>query len=278
MDLNGEALMNDAADISWSGGSATFNTLMKVVQMILTKTPEALFPDAWKLTVESILPWFIGAGAVLVNLFFLIGFLRQNTNLKENVTIESWIEGAIRVIVANSLILNGVGILEDFIGISTAATKFVVGKEVVQIVNPDFDAGTLLFYLFVGIIYFIASAVCGILILIVILKRVLYIDYCIAVMPIGIATFAGGRGFENSGIAWIKTFLTYCFEIVAIAFLLRVGSVMASGLPAFILDAANESGMFDGFWNGINNMVVMVFLTSVIKNADDLVRRSFDLR
>lgn len=278
MDLNGEALMNDAADISWSGGSALFNTIMKVVQMILSKTPEEIFPDAWKLTVDSILPWFIGAGAVLVNLFFLIGFFRQNLNLKENVTLEAWIEGGIRVIVANTLILNGVVILQDFITLATVATKFIIGKNVIQITNPDFDAGTLLFYLFVGIIYFVTSAVCSIIIIVVIMKRVLYVDYCVAIMPIGIATFAGGRGLENSGIAWIKTFLTYCFEVIAIAFILRVGTIMASGLPAFILDVANESGMFDGFWNGINNLIVMVFLTSVIKNADDLVRRSFDLR
>lgn len=278
MDLNGEALMNDAAEIFWSGGSSLFNTMMKVVQMILYKTPEEIFPDAWKLTVDSILPWFIGAGAVLVNLFFLIGFFRQNLNLKENVTLEVWIEGGIRVIVANTLILNGVVILQDFITLATVATKFIVGKNVIQIINPDFDAGTLLFYLFVGLIYFVTSAVCSIIIIVVIMKRILYVDYCVAIMPIGIATFAGGRGLENSGIAWAKTFLTYCFEVVAIAFILRVGTIMASGLPAFILDVANESGMFDGFWNGINNLVVMVFLTSVIKNADDLVRRSFDLR
>lgn len=278
MDLHGKELIESAGQIAWSGGSATWNAFMKVIQVILTKTPQEVFPDVWAVTVESILPWFIGAGAALINLFFFIGFIRQNTNLKENVTLEVWIESGIRVVVANTLIICGVDIMEDFLTLSTVATRYVVGPNILEIVNPEFDASTIFFYLCVGLLYFITSVVCSMMILLTICIRILYICFCVVAMPIGIATFAGGRGLENSGIAWLKTFLTFCFQIVVIAFLLRIGTIMASGLSPLLQDGFNGLEIMDGFLNGVNNLFIMVFMTSAIKNSDDLIKRTFDLR
>lgn len=274
----GEELMQDAADISWSGGSATWNALIQVVQLLLTKTPEESFPTAWQVATETLLPWFIGAGAALVNLIFFIGFIRQNINLRENVTIEVWIECIIRVIIANTFIKNGLIIISDFLRLSVTATKFVAGNDILQITNPELDAGTILFYLFVGIIYFIVSVVCSVMIMLTILQRYLYINFCVVAMPIGIASLAGGRGIENSGYAWVKTFLTYCFQIVVIAIILRIGSLMASEVPGLILSMADDGSVFKGFFGGLNNLIVMVFMTATIKNSDDLIKRSFDLR
>ena len=82
----------------------------------------------------------------------------------------------------------------------------------------------------------------------------------------------------NTGRAAIKTFFTYCFQIVVIAFWLRIGTLMASGISGLIISQTNDSGLFDGFYQALNNMICMLFMTTLIKNSDELLRKAFDLR
>ncbi|MBC5685334.1 hypothetical protein H8R94_01670 [Roseburia sp. NSJ-9] len=273
-----DQILGNSIDIAWSGGSATWNILMTVIQSIITMTPQEIFPDAWQVTTEIILPWFIGAGAACINMIFMIGFMKQTTNFRENLTLEVFVEGGIRIIIANTLLIYSQTIMEDFINLATMATKFVMGTEPLKIVNPTLDVGTVLFYFVLGIIYFIASAVCAGNNLLTVLKRVAYILFCIIAVPVAAVTFVGDREMANTGRAAIKTFFTYCFQIVVIAFWLRIGTLMASGISGLIISQTNDSGLFDGFYQALNNMICMIFMTSLIKNSDELLRKAFDLR
>ena len=100
-----DQILGNSIDIAWSGGSATWNALMTVIQSIITMTPQEIFPDAWQVTTETILPWFIGAGASCINMIFMIGFMKQTTNFRENLTLEVFVEGGIRIIIANTLLI-----------------------------------------------------------------------------------------------------------------------------------------------------------------------------
>ena len=273
-----DQILGNSIDIAWSGGSATWNALMTVIQSIITMTPQEIFPDAWQVTTETILPWFIGAGASCINMIFMIGFMKQTTNFRENLTLEVFVEGGIRIIIANTLLIYSRTIMEDFLNLSTMATKFVMGTEPLKIVNPTLDVGTVLFYFVLGIIYFIGSVACAGYNLLTVLKRVAYILFCIIAVPVAAVTFVGDREMANTGRAAIKTFFTYCFQIVVIAFWLRIGTLMASGISGLIISQTNDSGLFDGFYQALNNMICMLFMTTLIKNSDELLRKAFDLR
>lgn len=265
-------------DLSWSWGNAAWNGLIKIVFTLLTKTPEEFSADAWAVVTDTLYPWFLSAGVSLLNLFFFIGFIRQNMNLRDNITIETWIEGFIKVIISNAIMQEGLTLVNDFLTLQVAATEFALGENVLVLSVPEVDIGTLLFTLFLGLIYFIISAVCGVMVLLEVMKRFLFVTASITVGPIAICTMAGGRGLESSAHAWIKTFLTYCFQFVLIAVILRIGTLMGSSLPAFLQSQEGPGEIFDGFVLCLNNLVFMLFITTGIKGTDNLLEKMFSLR
>lgn len=266
------------ADRTWSAGVTAWDGLIRVVYTILTKTPEEFSPDAWAIVTDTLYPWFLSAGVALLNLFFFIGFVRQNTNLKDNITIETWIEGFIKVIIANAVMQEGLTLAEDFLTLQVAATKFVLGKDMLILTVPELDLGAFLFGFFIGLIYFIVSLVCGVMVLLEVMKRFLYMAASIAVAPAAICTMAGGRGLENTAHAWIKTFFTYCFQFVMIAVILRIGTLMGSSLPGFLQAQEGLGEAFDGFVLWLNNLVSMLFMATAIKGTDNLLEKMFGLR
>lgn len=267
------------ADPSWSWGNAFWNDFIKIAFTILTKTPEEFSPEAWAVVTDTLYPWFLSAGVALLNLFFFIGFVRQNTNLRDNITIETWIEGFIKVIIANAVMQEGLTLTGDFLTLQVKATKFALGKNTLTLTNPEMDLGTFLFMnFFMSLIYFITSAVCGIMVVLEVMKRFLYITVSIVVGPVAICTMAGGRGLENTAHSWIKTFLTYCFQFVIIAVILRLGTLMGSNLPDFLQSQEGIGEIFDGFVLCTNNLVLMLFMATAVKGSDNLLEKMFGLR
>ena len=65
-------------------------------------------------------------------------------------------------------------------------------------------------------IYLIISGVCSITVLIEVLGRFLNLFMLISVAPTALSTLSGGRGIENSAIAWFKSFLTSTLQIIVI--------------------------------------------------------------
>ena len=83
--------------------------------------------------IQDIYNWFMGAGLVLLNLFCLIAFCRQASRLRENVTMEMWIELFIKVILGNVFMVEGlqlvIAVLLMILGVIIVATS---GKKLVE--------------------------------------------------------------------------------------------------------------------------------------------------
>ena len=116
--------------------------------------------------VQSIYSWFMGAGLVLLNLFCLISFCRQASRLRENVTMEMWIELFIKVIIGNVLMLEGLNIIQGFLNVASATSSVFLNISDVDIVTGNIDLGAVLAYVLVGIFFLIGSVVCGIMIVV----------------------------------------------------------------------------------------------------------------
>lgn len=256
-------------------GNAIWEVVMDMIFSIATTSPMAFSKDAWKYTQEMY-KWSLGMGLSLMNIFFLIGFFRQVSNLRENITTEILVEQLIKLILANALMLSGLKIIKEFFTVAAKLTKEVLTKNMPPITTDNLDVGSWLFFFVFGMLYVICAVVCGIIMLLTIFGRYLKLYISTVLSPVAISTLAGGRGFENSAYAWIKSFLVNVFEIVVIALTMTIAGKMIGSI-----DWGKASGdiasMADGFISCIEGMFTMVLLTSAVKGADVMLKRSFGL-
>ena len=105
----------------------------------------------------------------------------------------------------------------------------------IQIVPDNIDVGAVLAYILIGILFVLASIVCGIMIVVTVLSRIINIHILICMMPIACSTLAGGPEIERSGWAWLRTFLSYCFEVVVIALVIKLGGALNGALQEWAI-------------------------------------------
>lgn len=260
----------------FQGASGAWNWCMIFVLNLLTKTPDTFSPDAWTYVTDTLYPWFLSIGAFLLNMFCLIGFCRQASNLRDNVTIEMWIELFIKIIVANTLMVNGLSFMQEFFSVSGSLSTEILISDPPAAYNGEVDAGAVIMYVVFGLVYMLIALVCGVIILIEVLSRFINLYILTATAPIALSTWAGGRGIENTAYAWIKSFLTAVFQIVVIAMVLTIGGNIASGLQTDMTSTVLD--WFDGANSILWSMIYMVMMAAGVKGADGLLKRAFDLR
>lgn len=261
----------------FSPASVIWNACMKATYAMLGKTPQGFSSSAWDDIVASIYPWFLSIGVVLLNLFCLIGFIRQASNLRENVTTEMWVELFIKVMIANTVMVNGISLMSDMFSAASQASSYIVGDQPPQIVTNDMSLAVLILNIVIGIFYFIAASICGFMIMLEVFARFMQIYLLMATAPIALSTWAGGRGFEDTAYAWIKSFLTNTFLIVVIALILRIGGKMVEGFT-FMGDETLFESIFGGAGDIFKSFVTMCFMATAIKGSDGFLKRAFNLR
>lgn len=256
-----------------------WNFLMSIVNTMMGTSPEKYSTSAWVYISTSVYPWFLSMGAVFLNLFYMIGFCRQMSNLKENVTMEMLLELFIKVIIANVLLQNGLAIMQEFTDFASGITGGLMGETMPGIAGDDYDIGVSLAMTMLAPIYLILAAVCGITILIEVMGRFLNLYMLIAVAPLSLSTLAGGRGIENTSIAWFKSFLTSVFQIAVIALVLRISSmIISSNLLTAAISATLLGDWFDGAASVIMSLVTMPFMATAVKASDNFLKRAFNLQ
>ncbi len=255
-------------------GKGVWDTVMSIILLVLPMSPQKYSPDAWGYVSGTLYPWFAGAGAVLLNLFCLLGFVRQASNIKENITTEMWIELLIKVVLANVVMKNGITLFRSFFK-AAGLTVVDIVVNTPEIPSDPADLGSLIFTSIFGIIYFISAFLCGLKVLLEVLGRYFQIYVLVAVAPIAMATWAGGRGFEDTVYAWIRTFLTTVFQIVIIAIALIICRFISGGLNGI---AQNLTFVSPGFMNACVGMVTMFLTATAVTSSDELLKRAFNLR
>lgn len=234
----------------------------------------------WNYISGTLYPWFLSMGSVLVNIFFLVGFCRQATNLKENVTAEMWIELFIKVVIANVLMQNGLTIMQEFTGLAGKMSGEVLPANLPGILGNNYSIGLSLALVLLAPIYLILVIVCGVTILLEVMGRFLNLYMLMAVAPLALSTYAGGHGLENTAIAWFKSFLTNTFQVVAIALILRVSQsmIVSNVLTMALNNWGSISGWFAGAGELFWSMIYMPFMAISVKASDNFLKRTFDLR
>lgn len=265
--------INNLFNLAQSG----WNFFMLMTYSMIGMTPESYSPGAWSYVTGTLYPWFLTIGVTLLNIFCMVGFIRQASNLKENVTMEMWIELFIKVVIANVLMTNGIALMQDIMSMGSSLSGNIMNDHFPSVYSSEMDLGAALVYLIFGLIYAIAAAVCGGMIFLEVMGRFLNLYMLVAVSPIALSTIAGGRGLDSAAHAWIKSFLTTVFQIAVIAIVLQIGARMMTS-SAYV-DATNTPlDWFDGAGAVMMSFITMIFLTTAVKGSDGFLKRAFDLR
>lgn len=256
-------------------GNMIWDTIMFYVFGAMTTTPQGYSADAWNYVSGTVYPWSMGIASVLLNLFFMIGFFRQTANIKENMTTEILVSLLVKVIMANVLLTSGLDIIQTFFTMSAGLSAQIFFQPPSYTATGVTGEDMLFFQSIYGAIYMIVAVVCAAMIFLAVYGRYLKLYVSVCVGPIAISTLAGGVGLESTAHAWIKSFLSYTFEIVVIAIELSIAGKIIGGM---------NWGMFDGVGSILNGaarsaqaMFTMIILAGTVKGTDTLMHRMLAL-
>lgn len=254
---------------------AIWNALMTACTGLMITTPQWFSTEAWQYVRFELYPWALSIGIASLNLFFIMGFFKAASNLKENITLELLIESLFKLVVLNVLLVNGLTIITTLFNMSSALAGNVMMMETPAFFTGDVDAGSRLFFFLFGLLYFIVALVCGFLILITLYGRYIKLYVLIVFYPIAMPTLIGGRGVEHTAYAWGKSFLSNVFEIVTIALVMGIAGRIVSGITPFTDNAFAE--VFDGFAQALNSTIYMILMAVSVKGAAAFMNKTFNL-
>lgn len=267
-----QLIMGPCYTIGW----AIWQFAMSMITGVMTTTPESFSAEAWNFVTGTLYPWALGIGVLLLNLFFLIGFFRAASDLRQNFTMEILIMYGIKAVLANTLMHTGLTIMRDFFSMASALAGQVMSFEMPSFAPADVDFGTYLFFFIAGVLYVLVAVVCAILMFLTVYGRYLKLYVMVVFAPIALSTWAGGRGIENSAYAWIRSFLVNVFEVVVVALVLSIGGRLINSIDfGTFVDGLGQ--FVDGFGAVLQSMFVMIMMTAAVKGADSQLKRSFGL-
>lgn len=214
----------------------------------------------------------------MLNLFFFVGFIRQASNLKQNMTTEIFVECCIKVIVGNWLLTAGISLMRLFFEMASELSGGILLDDTMTWSQTDMDAGAMVFYrLLFGVIFFCTCLVCSVMIFLAVYGRFLQLYLLVAIAPFAVSTLPGGPGISQSASAWIRTFLAKTFEIVLIALTLAIGARLCNAIDFGSFADSTVGSLFDGFIQGMQNIATMILITASVKGVDAFMRRSLAL-
>lgn len=254
-------------------GNALWDIAITLIGATASKSPANFSVAAWNYTINSVMSWSISLATILLNIMYMIGIIRQSTNLKENFTLEIMVDSLIKVLAGNFLMLNGKTlILKLFNMAANISGEFLLVRDV-SFSQMDLDAGSYMFYLFYGILYLAVSMVCAGTIFMTVYGRYLQLYLLTAVGPFAWSTIPAGHGISSVASSWIRTFLAKCFEIVIIVLAISIASILCQSIDFGQLSGIGEN--FDGAIQAVQNMATMVILAGMVKGSDSFMRRTF---
>lgn len=263
-------------NMAYTVGTAIWNFALVLIGMTAAETPQSFSILTWRYVIYNLWPITAGIGAVLLNLSFFIGYMRQASNLKQDYTAEIFVESAIKVVAGNYLLLNGQTLIKLFFTIASSLAGSILTGTTITFTQNSSDTSSTVFYILFGGIYIMVCLVCAGMVFLTMYGRYLQLYLLAATAPIAFGTLPGGPGMSQTAFAWIRTFLAKVFEIVLIVIVIVIASKMCNAID---FNSLNEmiSDSLDGAVQALQNMATMVLLAATVKGMDVFMRRSLAL-
>lgn len=259
----------------YSAGVAIWNGMFSLITGVSVKTPETFSEGTWSYVEGTLYPWALAVGSMMLNIFFLIGLIRQTTNLKQNFTLEIFVECCIKVVFANAMMLSGMELMKIFFNMAGGICESLMLETPELFAQEDMDVGSVLFYMIFGIIFLVVCLVCSVMVFFTVYGRFLQLYMLVVSAPIAWGTIPGGQGVSQTAVAWFRTFLSKTFEVVMMVIAILIAGMMCTGIN--FGNMSGIGGIFDGAIQALQNICTMVLLTASVKGMDGYMRRTYAL-
>ena len=248
---------------------------------------------AWGVVTGSVYQTSLAVAASLAVLFFVMGWLRESIDIRNNFTLENMFRFFVRYAITASLIVNSLSLVTGICECATAVTAQVsisMESEEMESVfetvredleeDEDTDGGKWIGIGLAGMLGgFFGGAVImvsGISLVLSVLSRLFRLLLCVPFAPAAFAGFAGGHEFAQTGIAWLRTFIGYALEAVVIALAISISFGLFSDADMFTTGV--ESGSVISLLLLICGYCMpMVTACACVKGAETTVRRCLGL-
>ena len=248
---------------------------------------------AWGTVTGSVYQMSLAIAASLAVLFFVMGWLRESIDIRNNFTLENMFRFFVRYAITASLIVNSLALVTGICECATAVTSQIsINMESKDVENvfetvrdqleddEDADGGTWIGMGLAGMLGgFFGGAVimvCGVSLVLSVLSRLFRLLLCVPFAPVAFAGFAGGHEFAQTGIAWLRTFIGYALEAVVIALAISISYGMFTDANMFA--AVAKSGSIVSLLLLICGYCMpMVTACACVKGAEMTVRRCLGL-
>ena len=241
------------------------NTLGSMQRQLGESPMGGVWGEAFNFVLHVLFPWSEGIGIVLLNLFFLIGFYRAVSNIRENLTSEIFIMAVLKLIVANAL-LRTFPIIASSLFVMASLLVMQIQVQPNNMVVGEFVGESSFLIWFLQILYYLFVFICTVILHLAVFGRYLRIYVMFVLAPIALSTFVGGRETGQTGSAWVKAFLNAIFVVVVMAIILAVGTriIYTTGWDQTYGDA-NVQFL-------LRNVVMMALITGAVKGADKFLK------
>lgn len=167
-------------------GMAVWKIMLILIGVTAGETPQAFSEGTWNYITQSLYPLFLAIGSTLLNVFFLIGYLRSVSNLRDGMTLEMFIELCIKVALGNLVIQSIIPIMEQIFDLAGGISKLLIAGTDNPFVQSDMDGGAIFFYAVFGIIYFAVCLVSSVTIFLTVYGRYLQLYLLVLSAPIAL--------------------------------------------------------------------------------------------
>ena len=155
----------------------------------------------------------------------------------------------------------------------------LMGGMVLDFQAPDFftgevDAGSVLFWWFMGFLYFFIALICGMLIFLTLFSRYVKLYLLTVTFPLAMPSMVSGRGIDETAKSWVRSFLGNAFEIVVIALVMSISGRIIGGMD---LQGDNFADFFDGFGQALTSSIYMIGMAVSVRGARSFMKETFHL-
>lgn len=227
--------------------------------------------------LDQMYPIFYSIGGTLLMIFLFIGFLKEISDFRRNITMELLVTYGIKLFVAQFLLAKALPLMQLFFQMAKQLSimNFSLTLEDITVTAGDLGLSDMAMYAFFGIVYTLVALVSSIMILFTVYKRYLNLYLMILYCPIALSTIPGDHGISQTAAAWVKSFLAAVFEIVVIGIALTVaGWMIQAGLIVFS-DLENSLG--HTVVAILEGMMTMSIAASSVAGAEAGLRKAFGL-
>ena len=284
--------MMDTGEWMLQGGYGMWKSCSEVTMKYVQKNPMSQ-TNAWSIVTGSIYSLSLGIAASLAVLFFVMGWLRESIDIRNNFTLENTFRFFVRFAITASLIVNSLALVNGITQCATAVVSTMnaqmqetsaegIFDDLRQAIEEDnsADGGTWLAIGFGsmigGLLGGLVIIVCAVTLVLSVLSRLFKLLLCIPFAPVAFAGFAGGAEFSQSGIAWLRTYIGYALEAVVIALAISISFGLFQDASLFGT-SGTEVNVVTLILQICEYCMPMITACACVKGAEMTVRRCLGL-